>query len=243
MHKFFLTRHGESLANKGRATYNPKDAELTTLGYKQAWQAGKYLQKYPDLYLKRIVTSAYLRTKQTAEPTKKLLPYSFVEEEWKVQEFTYLSPAYLGYSNTDYRRPLVDAYWDMCDPHYFDGHDSESFSVFIGRVRAFIRRLKVTRENIAVFSHEQFIDAVLWLLQYKPDEISPRAMREFRAFFKSHRIPNGAIVEITVRNIQDRPDAWETELITSHLKHTLPEPKPPSRYFATVGAGELITAK
>jgi probable phosphoglycerate mutase len=224
MHKFFLIRHGESLSNAGLATTDPKNVELTLRGHEQAKQIAAFLKEYTSLNL--IVTSAYLRTKQTAAPTKDVFRIRS-HEEWEVQEFTYLSPVYLGYSTPDDRRPLVDAYWEQCQPSFTDGRGSESFKVFIGRVQGFMRQLKDRRENIAVFSHEQFITAVLWVLKHKPTEITSDVMRDFRDFFHQNRIPNGAIVEIKVRRSEDSQHSWTYEQVTGHLERAVPGPEPP----------------
>lgn len=231
MHRFFLIRHGQSRANAGLATIAPKDVELTSQGYEQARNIAAFLKKYTALNL--IVTSRYLRTKQTAKPTRDEFPF-VPHEEWNVEEFTYLSPGYMGYSTIDDRRPLVDAYWEQCQPSFTDGRgstlfdglinpSSESFDAFINRVHGFIRLLKETSygcENIAVFSHEQFINAVLWSLTRKPASIDSGAMRNFRDYFNNNRIPNGAIVELQFRRSQD---AWTYELIEEHLKQREPE--------------------
>jgi 2,3-bisphosphoglycerate-dependent phosphoglycerate mutase len=220
MHKFFLIRHGESQSNAGLATADPGDVELTPRGHEQARQIAAFLKEYTALNL--IVTSAYLRTKQTAAPTKAIF-HATSMEEWEVQEFTYLSSAYLGYSTSNDRRPLVDAYWEQCNPSYTDGRGSESFKVFIGRVEGFIRQLKNRRENIAIFSHEQFLAAVLWVLQKRPTVITSDTMQDFRDFFNRNRIPNGAIVEITVRRGQDSQDVWIHKQIKEHLERPRPE--------------------
>jgi broad specificity phosphatase PhoE len=223
MHRFFLIRHGESQSNAGLATADPGDVELTPRGHEQARQIAVFLKEYTALNL--IVTSAYLRTKQTAAPTKAI--FHATPMEWEVQEFTYLSPAYLGYSTSNDRRPLVDAYWEQCDPSYTDGRGSESFKVFIGRVEGFIRQLKNRRENIAIFSHEQFIAAVLWVLQKRPTVITSDTMRDFRDFFNQNRIPNGAIVDIKVRRSGDSQDSWTYELLRQHLERAVSRSETP----------------
>ena len=224
MHRFFLIRHGESQSNVGLATTDPKEVELTARGKKQAQQIAAFLKEYTSLNL--IVTSAYFRTRQTATPTMEKFNIK-TPEEWEVQEFTYLSPMYLGYSTPDDRRPLVDAYWEQCDPSYTDGRGSESFKIFIGRVEGFIRQLKNRRENIAIFSHEQFIAAVRWVLQKRPTVITSDTMRDFRDFFKQNRIPNGAIVDIKVRRSGDSQDSWTYELLIQHLERAVSRSEPP----------------
>jgi 2,3-bisphosphoglycerate-dependent phosphoglycerate mutase len=223
MNKIFLIRHGESQSNVGLATTDPREVGLTLRGHKQAEQIAVFLRDYTAL--NRIVTSAYVRTKQTAKPMSMTFPTASMEER-AIQEFTYLSPAYIGYSTVYERRPLVDAYWEQCDPSFNDGHGSESFKAFMDRVQGFIRQLKDKRENIAIFSHEQFISAVLWFLKYQPTEITSDVMRDFRNFYDQNRILNGAIVEISVRHSRDSPDVWFCRYITHHLGCPEPEPSP-----------------
>ncbi len=230
----FLVRHCESQANAGFATPDPVKVELTPLGEKQANEVAAFFKENRPLNL--IVTSPYLRTKRTAEPTRKSFPTADVEE-WEVQEFTYLSSMHQERSTTQDRKPLVDIYWTMCEPSFRDGFysyfmlssHSESFKVFIWRVQAFIRKLKELDDrcqNIAVFSHEQFIAAVLWCIEHRPGELTSDSMRDFRHFFNQHRLPNGGIVELKVRH---NHDVWRDQIITRHLPHAMPGPEPPVR--------------
>ncbi len=163
-----------------------------------------------------------LRTKQTAERSSSVfrnaLNRSVPEEEWPVEEFTYLTPIRWPYSTTQDRRPEVERYWRNADPEYVDGPGAESFENFIERVRSFLDRLKnaeEAEEAVVVFSHEQFIDAVRWLIDCKPTEISSRTMRGFRRYLDSHDIPNGGMVWL---RFHPRENRWRYELITSHLK-------------------------
>ncbi len=114
MSTILLIRHGESQSNAGMPTLYPEDVALTDLGVDQARWIADYLafQVSPDL----IVTSSFQRTRQTAIPTK--LRFPFVSEEvWPVHEFTYLSRQEMQTPSTRQdRRPLVDVYWELCDP-------------------------------------------------------------------------------------------------------------------------------
>jgi len=210
MSTILLIRHGESRSNIGLPTLRPEDVVLTDLGIEQAKCIAQYLayQVPPDL----IVTSSYKRTRQTAVPTMLRFP-SVPEEEWPVHEFTYLSREEIrSFSTRRQRRPLVDVYWELCDPRLVDGPGSESFEQFIERVQGVMGRLEKMDEDrtIAVFSHEQFICAVYWLLEYKPERISSEAMRDFKDFLTEHTIPNGGFLRL------QRPDAyypWQCELM------------------------------
>jgi probable phosphoglycerate mutase len=232
----FLVRHGESQANAGFATSDPVKVELTPLGKKQAIEVATFFEESKQPTLKLIVYSPFLRTKQTAEPTKALFRHAAVEE-WEVQEFTYLSSIHRVCSTVQDRKPLVDGYWTKSEPSlwedfyptFISSTHSESFKVFIWRVQAFIRKLKELDDkcqNIAVFSHEQFIAAVLWCIEREGEEITSDSMRDFRDFFKKHRLPNGGLVKLRVRHSQV---VRQSSVITDHLQHKVPEPEPPVR--------------
>src|SRR5690349_9493385 len=137
----FLIRHGESESNVGLPTIDPKDVALTSLGRKQAERIAEYLKFHPP---NLIVTSPYLRTKQTAEPTAFIFhntpERAAAEKVWPVQEFTYLSSMHRTYSTIEERRPRVSEYWEKSDPGFVDSLESESFRGFIDRVRAFLER-------------------------------------------------------------------------------------------------------
>ncbi len=211
----FLIRHGESQSNRGEPTTGPERALLTPLGKEQAIRVANFLKSY-DLDL--IVTSPYLRAKQMAELLTDMSKFDSVPREpWEVQEFTYLSPLYQQRSTIQERRPLVEAYWEQRLPFFEDGPGAESFAQFLERVKKFRKRLQDTSYNtIAVFSHEQFINAFLWLIK-KPGGVeasAPQAMQEFRMFLDRNPLPNGAIVQVKVHHNQV---PWSYELITDHL--------------------------
>jgi|SRR5689334_5759935 len=205
-----LIRHGESQSNAGLPTLSPENVVLTDLGIEQAEYIAQYLAYQVSLNL--IVTSSYKRTKQTAVPTK--LRFSSVrEEEWPVHEFTYLSREEIRVFSTRWqRRPLVDVYWELCDPELVDGPGSESFEQFIGRVQRVLEQLETLDEDqtVAVFSHEQLICAVYWLLTCQPERITSESMRDFKDFLADHSIPNGGFLRL------QRTDArypWQCELM------------------------------
>lgn len=192
--KIYLIRHAESESNAGLRTTYPKDISLSLLGFEQADKLAKEFPKQPDL----IINSPYLRAKQTAEALSIKYP-KVPMEEWEVQEFTYLSPNKYKNTTTIERIPMVMKYWETRDPLYCDGGGAESFTDLIKRVQATIEKLKNEKEKfIVLFSHEQFIAAILWSLNMDMADISSDKMREYRAFLENNRIPNCGIKEITV---------------------------------------------
>lgn len=215
----FLIRHGESEANVGLPTCRPECGGLTQRGREQARAIADFLRNYPpDL----IVTSPYIRAKQTLEAALSLLPDTArkvpIEEVPSVREFTYLAPGRWASSTVEERRPEVGRYWQDAKPEDVDGPGAESFSAFIDRVHTFLEQageMEREYENIAVFSHEQFINAVLWLKDHTPEEVSSQAMRDFRTLLDRKPIPNGAIVQLKYSN---HDGCWNSEVITWHLK-------------------------
>jgi len=208
-----LIRHGESQSNAGLPTSDPKFVELTAKGFKQANEIARILKAQPSPDL--IVTSSYLRTKQTGAPTRLVFPF-VPEEEWPVHEFTYLAPSYWKEDTTvEERHPLVDAYWEICNPSYVDGLGSESFEQFIKRVREVKLRLKsIGLEKMVVFSHEQFISALLWLSKRDPGDLSPETMKDFLAFLKANPIPNGALRRLRIRKRQESQQSERASHVT-----------------------------
>ena len=213
----WFIRHGESEANIGQPTTHPATIKLTPKGIEQAHSIASFFKKSPDL----IITSPYKRTFETALPTFNCFPGAR-HEEWAVEEFTYLASLDTLTTSLE-RRPRVEAFWQHEDPFYVDngvdGKQVESFAAFISRVQKVIHCLGQTKENsIAVFSHEQFICAILWLsLKGKlgPGSVlCPDSKKQFKDFLTTFRLPNGAILPV---QLQDNSEIWISSVITSHL--------------------------
>lgn len=222
MPTILLIRHGESQSNIGLPTSSPEIVELTCKGWNQAANIAQFLkdaQFHPEL----IVTSSYLRTKQTAALTTLAFPY-VPREEWCVQEFTYLSMWHERNSTIEDRRQMVEAYWELSDPSIADDPKSgspapESFEQFIARVRRVKEQLEQTElDIIVIFTHEQFITAFQLLSEPDSKRITSETMREFRSFLKRHPIPNGAMVQAKYLREYDE---WRYEMIESHLGRQL----------------------
>ncbi len=203
----WFIRHAESETNVGLPTASPLTAQLTPAGREQARSIAHAFTTPPQL----IITSPYLRTKQTAEFTSQRFPAARVEE-WPVHGFTYLSQS-LGPepSTIAERRVLVDAYWERLDHLYTDGDGAESFTEFMQRVQHVLDQLKNADENlIAVYSHGQFILAVLSRLMGSIID----NMGQFKHFRMAHEIPNGAIM---MTDLRASGEVWFSPFITSHL--------------------------
>jgi broad specificity phosphatase PhoE len=209
MRTIWFIRHGESEANAGKRTADPASIGLTEKGCEQAERIAQAFAEAPSL----IVTSPYVRTRQTAMPTLLRFP-EVCHEQWPVHEFTYLSPITVANTTLQERRPKVDAFWQCRDRFYVDGVGAESFAGFMERVGDVMERVRgYERCFIAVFSHEQFIRGVLWLLlSGSMEELAD--MRKFRRFLTAFSMPNGSILKVQLR---DGEGVWLSGFITSHL--------------------------
>jgi broad specificity phosphatase PhoE len=205
----WLIRHGESEANAGLPTFEPANIKLTERGHQEAKQVALYFTQQPSL----IVTSPYIRTKQTAQPTIERFS-STPQIEWLVQEFNYLASEHRVNTTLEQRRPMAETYWKQCDPFYRDGTDGESFAEMMKRVQILREKITLLEDQfVAVFTHGLFMKAFLWMLLTNANELSSTTMKQVRSFMESLPIPNGGIVKLEYQN----SDIWLTGMTTSHL--------------------------
>ncbi|KQM96368.1 histidine phosphatase family protein [Sphingomonas sp. Leaf226] len=150
-------RHGQSTGNAGIPCYDLATIELTEEGWDQARRVAADWTEAPSL----IVTSPYLRTQQTADPTIERFPAVPVEV-WPIEEFTYLQPSRWNGTLSADRAPHLIRYWREADPAYCDGEGAESFGALLRRAEAALGRLAALPSPgpVYVFSHGQFIQAV-----------------------------------------------------------------------------------
>ncbi len=194
MKTIWLIRHGESAANAGEPTSASATVPLTATGRAQAAALATAFVAPPD----RIITSGYLRTLQTAQPTLERFP-QVPHEQWPIHEFTYLAAARCQNMTAAERRPLVAAYWERCDPTYVDGAGCDSFAGMLQRAAAMLEALRrADGRLIAVFSHGLFIGATIWLLHERPAAITAETMRRFHAWRSPWSMPNAGIVPLVL---------------------------------------------
>ena len=189
----WLIRHGESEANAGLPSENPADVPLTDRGFTQSAAVAERFDFSPTL----IVTSPYLRTAQTAQKTIARFPHT-PQQEWPVQEFTFLAPARCAHTTLAERRPMVEEYWERGERDYIDGEGAESFADLLDRVWRLKDRVQQCDDNafLAIFSHAQFLRAVIWALFFMPTkDACLDSMLKFRRFFQAVDIPNCGIIE------------------------------------------------
>lgn len=156
-----LIRHGQSTGNAGIPCDDLALPALTEIGWRQAREVAQAWHERPTL----IVTSPYLRTQQTAQPTVERFPDVPVEV-WPIQEFTYLQPSRWNGTLGHERLPSIERYWEQADPDYCDGPGAESFATLLKRSEDALQRLQALPVDalVYVFSHGQFIQAVRSLI-------------------------------------------------------------------------------
>jgi 2,3-bisphosphoglycerate-dependent phosphoglycerate mutase len=188
--RVWLIRHGQSESNAGLPSTDWRAIPLTELGHRQAEHVARVFADPPQL----IVTSPYLRARQTAQPTIERYPGAAVDE-WAVQEFSYLGP--LGRPTISHERePEVRAYWERADPRLAEP-GAESFAGLIGRVTSFLGRLGgQDARPVAVFTHGIFMRAVAWFLLTGAAGPGPGDMRHFREFTSLYPVPNCGVMEL-----------------------------------------------
>jgi broad specificity phosphatase PhoE len=209
MKEVWLVRHGESTANAGGATFTPESVELTEKGQAQARFFATQIDTKPNL----IVVSSFLRSQQTAAPLREHYPDVPVEE-WPIQEFTYLDPERCHNTTFDQRKPLAAEYWARNDANYCDGPGAESFANLLARALDAIERIKkAENEFVVVFSHGQFMRAVIWLLLHELEEMKIETVEGFHGFLDAVSIPNVAIFKVRVRDDK----LWFSRIVGSYL--------------------------
>lgn len=190
MKKIWLIRHGESASNAGAITEDPHSTPLTEVGQQQAQAVADSFTEAPHL----IVTSAYLRTKQTAAPLLNKFPH-VPEEEWVVQELGYIAPEKYAGTTAHERIPWIYTFMSNTDPDFVDGEGAESFNQMIGRVEILHQQLAdSSAQSIAVFTHGAFLRIFLWQWLLG----STRAAEHkgnFGPFLMAVSIPNCCIIE------------------------------------------------
>jgi broad specificity phosphatase PhoE len=185
-------RHGESTGNAGIPCNDLALLELTENGWRQAREVAASWTAVPDL----IVTSPYLRTQQTAQPTIERFPEVPVVV-WPIQEFTYLEPSRWNGALSATRRPHIDAYWKAADPEFCDGPGAESFATLLRRAEDALARLREVPADsqVLVFSHGQFIHAVRMVVLY-PEATDKQRMLHFWRADGMPAVQNAELVEL-----------------------------------------------
>jgi len=206
----WFIRHAQSESNAGLLTAADAHIALTPHGHAQAAYIPAAFTERPTL----IVTSPYLRARQTAQQTIDRFPDVPVEE-WPIHEFAFLSLAHRHNTTPAERLPLVKAYWERGDPLYNDGAGAESFADLIGRVQAALERIRSFEVGfLAIFSHGLFTRALLWSLLAAPQAIDATSMRRCNSFITAVKMPNAAVLPM---RFGPGGEVWFSPFVTAHL--------------------------
>lgn len=194
MKKVVFIRHGESESNAGERTRHPQSINLTLKGRQEADAKAAAFTGHPDL----IVTSSYIRTKQTAEPFLKKFDDVPVAE-WDIQEFTFLSAEKYKDTTNAERMPFLEEYWKRADPFYKDCDTAESFAEFVKRCKDTVEQMKKCDGDLTLaFSHGYLMNGIRFLLKGGFEKIDSDTMRDFWNYHSTHKIENCATMEFDV---------------------------------------------
>ena len=225
--RVWLIRHGQSESNAGLPSADWRGIPLTALGRRQAEHVAGVFAEPPEL----IVTSPYLRARQTAQPTIGRYPGT-PREEWPVQEFSYLQALDGRATTSREREPEVRAYWERADPRHAEP-GAESFAGLIGRVTGFLGRLGARDTGpVAVFTHGIFMRAVAWFLLTGVSGPGALDMRRFRAFTGLYPVPNCGVLELRYYPGESAPSLMGGS--TFHLPGSLAPQDPDEKWSVSL---------
>jgi broad specificity phosphatase PhoE len=190
----WFVRHGQSESNANRPTTHPAEPGLTERGRSEAVRVAEYIALRPDL----IVTSPYLRARQTAAPT--ITRFSDVPTaEWPIEEFTYLAARRYANTRMADRLPHSHAYMDREDPHHKDEGDGESFAEFAARLNQTLDLLRSSEAGFLVgFTHGFFIRGLVWAVLSGGADASPAGFRAWKGVVRGLATPNGTLIKIAL---------------------------------------------
>ncbi|HEY4358720.1 MAG TPA: histidine phosphatase family protein [Acidobacteriaceae bacterium] len=173
--RVIFARHAESAANAGIPCDNFELIPLTEKGRLQAQTLAVSWTETPT----HIVSSPFLRTRETAEPTLARFPGVPVEF-LPIFEFCNLHSERWSSNDREGKRTEEIRQWEVCDPEYIDGPGAESFSSLHGRAVVALELLKQFPPDalIYAFSHGYFMQAVRMAIEL-PHLAPAERMRSF----------------------------------------------------------------
>jgi broad specificity phosphatase PhoE len=172
-----LIRHAQSKAN-GESTVIT-EIPLSDQGRLDAERFAKSLKfaRIPEL----LVCSENLRSQETAQIIQKFCFPDAPLETWEsIQEFHFLDFG-TTQTTTAERKPLIDLYWNQCDPYRKDP-GTESWNEFYGRCIALDRKLAShPATTLLIVSHGYVMNALRTLKDLHFPAVSPELMRMVHA--------------------------------------------------------------
>lgn len=175
-------------------------------GHKQAQSvADEIVNRYGADRVSHIITTPYLRTRQTADP---LIAHTgrepLVRADWR--EITYLQPSTADGTTYAEKAALHDKFWaaTRLNPDYIDEgeYEVDSANSFLRRVHASLGELAMLATNndgvIVTYAHEFPISAALNIAQGKQDEEIIADMARLQK--PSPRIDNAQAIGLTLKD-------------------------------------------
>lgn len=174
MHKVFIIRHGESMANIGKSSENPNNIPLSEKGQRQALNLIDILT---ELNVPEVYCSEFLRAQQTALPfittSNKALHIvptvgcqHVIGAFAGIQEFTFLCTTKYANTTPADRRSARNGFWQNWDLDFQDSNTSESFNTLLDRVEALERVIPFLKPNTAIVGHGLFFMTLLIKIQH-----------------------------------------------------------------------------
>ena len=189
MIRVFLIRRGESESNAGLRSADPGSAPLTPDGHRQARQIARVLADVPAL----IVTSPYLRARQTAQPTISRFPKPRARNGPSRSSPT--SATCTGAPAPPRNASHTPGRTGTRPTPQHASPGAESFTGLLRRTAGFLDRLSAQRSGpVVVFTHGLFMRAVAWSLLTGITIPAHDQMRSFRRFASHYLIPNAGVI-------------------------------------------------
>ena len=222
MTELWLIRHGQSESNAGLRTKARGLPPLTEKGWAQVRNVPAQITRQPDL----IVSSSFVRAKQSAEPTIAKFPDTPTDIWDCVRECTQIGARHYVDSLPKSRGRLFHEYWERDDPHFVDGEGAESWMMIADRIEETFDRARNSSANfIVAFSHGMFMRTLMWyyIIGRANDRATTRAkyeksMSAFRKYSHNQHVKNTAILPMRFENDQ----IWLAPLRENHIE-TVPE--------------------
>lgn len=208
MPTIYLIRHAESTANTGGISLPNAEIPLSPTGKQQAQQLANSLTLCPS----QIMTSAYLRTQETAQPWLDKLGMQ-AQSNPLLNEFTMIGYNIVKGLNGAQRLPYALNYRKRADLELRMGEDGETFREFYQRVDTFLQQLPNLQDQTVCFTHGFFIRLIIWRLL----GMSIETQAQLREFFNFHGI---AIANTAVFQLH-----WQSSYLDAGIK-LLPEQSP-----------------
>lgn len=177
MKTFIFIRHAQSTANAGAAALPQAEIPLSELGVQQAFALAPHLPPQPAM----VLTSDFLRTKQTSQPYCELVGAP-AKANGLLNEFSAVDVALIAGMDAQQRKPIMVEYWNEPSLTKRMGQQADTFAEFVHRVSAFKLAMHTLPDNTVIFGHGIWLALLVWqCLGFScSDDKSMHAFRQFQ---------------------------------------------------------------